>query len=391
MDVLYILTNFPGYGGIEKVTLYLSEYFLNHGIRVSVIAYGTNAPQLLNSLPQDLKIWALPDSNDYGSNKNTDYIRKLLSDNCFDYIILQDSYAPIEHIFDEIEFDWGTKLIVVEHNTPLFALKVVNSYFHYGLGLSFMLSRIIKYPISIIKAYYKTFRRHQYLLNKCFRYVLLSERFKNELKAIGGNNYSDKVISITNPLTIKGAIEVRCPYEKKKQILFVGRLTQQKGVGFLLRIWKDFSKYNTDNWELVILGAGEEKDATLKYIKREGLRNVRMEPPTSEIYRYYKESSILIMTSIYEGFGLVLTEAMSCGCVPIAFDSYSAIYDIINDGENGVLVEPFNTKLFRRKLLNLTKDCDFRNILAKNAIKSIEKFSIETVGNKWLQLLNPSK
>lgn len=77
------------------------------------------------------------------------------------------------------------------------------------------------------------------------------------------------------------------------------------------------------------------------YIRKHNLSNIRIDAPTSDVAKYYEESEILVMTSIFEGFGLVLTEAMSRGCIPIAFDSFKSVHDIVDSGRNGMLIKPF--------------------------------------------------
>ena len=155
----------------------------------------------------------------------------------------------------------------------------------------------------------------------------------------------------------------------------------------MLPIWKEFSKHNVEEWNLVILGNGPERNYIEKYINKEKLENIRIDVPTSDIEKYYEESSILVMTSIFEGFGLVLTEAMSRGCIPIVFDSFKSVHDIIDNGSNGILVPSFEIKKYVEELNRLTKCKNVLKSMSEVAQESIRKFEIEDIGRKWIKML----
>lgn len=391
MNILFILSHYPGFGGIEKVSTYIAMYLARQGNNITVLSYGTNISSLICTVPKEIRLKFLPNELDYKNAENTGYIRDYLRKNTIDFIILQDSYAPLEHLLTEIDYPWNKKLIVVEHNSPLYQVKTINSYFYYNNGLIFFLERLIKYPASIIQSYIASRKRRIFLLKHCRRYVLLSDSFIRDLQLLVGCKYNAKVCAIKNPLTIQSGKRDDYSLFKKKQILFVGRFTNQKGILFLLRIWKEFSKLNTDNWELVLLGAGPEKKDIEKFIVNEQLIHIRIDEPTSEIQKYYEESSILVMTSIYEGFPLILAEAMSRGCIPMAFDSFSSVHDIITNGSNGFLVKPFSIKKYAFSLSKLVNDKNLRIKLAQKAVETSKQFDVEMVCLKWMNLFNELK
>jgi len=101
---------------------------------------------------------------------------------------------------------------------------------------------------------------------------------------------------------------------------------------------------------------------------------------------YYDRASVFCMTSAFEGFGLVLVEAMAYGCIPFAFKSYPNVVDIIDDNENGELISPFLTDEYAEKLSKLMDNEDQIQIMANNAKIKSDKFRIEIIGNMWLQL-----
>ena len=135
-----------------------------------------------------------------------------------------------------------------------------------------------------------------------------------------------------------------------------------------------------------MLGEGEEKPYAESYIREYHLRNIRIDSPTTEVARYYEESAVLIMTSVFEGFPLVLAEAMSRGCVPIAFDSFSSIHDIIKSNENGILVTPFNIAEYVTKLSDLVRNNEQLLNLAHNARQTVEQFGLDRIGSQWIEM-----
>lgn len=124
------------------------------------------------------------------------------------------------------------------------------------------------------------------------------------------------------------------------------------------------------------------------YIRKHNLSNIRIDAPTPDVAKYYEESEILVMTSIFEGFGLVLTEAMSRGCVPIAFDSFSSVRDIIYSSYNGILVPSFNQSEYVDKLVQLTKSPQLFKIMSEAAKATVEKFDINVIGCRWMTLFD---
>ena len=94
---------------------------------------------------------------EYNAKENFDYIRGLLNNNQYEYVVRQDdSYAPIERLFVEIDYPWKERLIVVEQNSPKYNIKTVNCYFYYNRGWQFFLIRLLKYPLAYVRAFYQS-------------------------------------------------------------------------------------------------------------------------------------------------------------------------------------------------------------------------------------------
>ena len=97
-------------------------------------------------------------------------------------------------------------------------------------------------------------------------------------------------------------------------------------------------------------------------------------------------SSIFVFSSRYEGFGLVLVEAMSCGLPVVSFACPCGPRDIINDGENGFLIEPGDVDSFSESIQNLMKNPALRNKMSEKAFNSVEKYSLDSIMKKWCLL-----
>ena len=93
------------------------------------------------------------------------------------------------------------------------------------------------------------------------------------------------------------------------------------------------------------------------------------------------------MTSNHEGWGLVLTEAMQFGCIPVAFDSFESIHEIIRDGENGLLVKPFHVYMYANKIFKLANSPIIQEY-RKNALNSMEKLIPSNIINQWMTLFH---
>jgi glycosyltransferase involved in cell wall biosynthesis len=222
--------------------------------------------------------------------------------------------------------------------------------------------------------------------------VLLSEAFINEYFNYAELNDKSKFVVIPNALSYDDFLLLNKLYEKKKQVLVVSRLEEaQKRISLVIKAWDTIMR-NEENermrneWSLKIVGTGDSEKDYKRLAQELNIHNIefcgRQQPKT-----YYEDSSIFLMTSSYEGWGLTLTEAQQFGCVPIAFDSYSSIHDIITDGKNGLLIKDNDLNLFVRKMKKLMTSESLRIKMAQNAIRSSEQFALHKIINLWENLL----
>lgn len=180
----------------------------------------------------------------------------------------------------------------------------------------------------------------------------------------------------------------------EKKLLFVSRLeTQQKGLDFLIRIADIlFHQRGHTDWKLEIVGAGSGMEEVRKMIAEYCLESyVELLGEKKNVIDYYTKASVFLCTSRWEGFGMVVTEAMECGLPVVSFKTDGPL-EIIRDGKTGYLVDNFNLEQFADAVEQLMKDEKLRKEMSKNASVRAKDFSIEKVGEEWEKLFeDPEK
>ena len=170
-----------------------------------------------------------------------------------------------------------------------------------------------------------------------------------------------------------------------KSIIFVGRFSTQKGIPSLLKIWELVNQRHPD-WQLnMYAGYGDEDENLKSHIEEKG-KGIVMHETTSDIFNKYKENSMLLLTSRFEPFGLVMPEAMSCGLPVVSFDCPYGPAEIITDGVDGFLIKNRDIHTFADKVCQLIENPPLRKEMGKQAIISSQRFSPEKIMPMWKQL-----
>lgn len=174
----------------------------------------------------------------------------------------------------------------------------------------------------------------------------------------------------------------------EKTALFAGRITYQKGLDRMLEAWKIVVN-NRKDWRLKLVGEGEQKEYLQQQCQKLGITgNVIFAPATKDIEKEYINSSLFLLTSRFEGFGLVLVEAMQCGVPCVSFDCPYGPSDIIDNGVNGYLIENGNVEEFAKATLKLIEDDGLRKKMGKAAIEKSKQYLPENIMPKWFELFN---
>lgn len=170
------------------------------------------------------------------------------------------------------------------------------------------------------------------------------------------------------------------------RVIFVGRFDYQKRASEALCIW-GLVQQRFPDWHLDVYGEGEELKQLEAMISQTDM-NVKIHQPTDRIFDCYRESSILISTSLFEPFGLVLVEAMSSGLPVVAYDCPYGPSQIITDGQDGFLVTLDDRTAFADKLCRLMADASLRKQMGQAAAISAQRFSEARIMPLWCDLLD---
>ena len=172
----------------------------------------------------------------------------------------------------------------------------------------------------------------------------------------------------------------------EKRVIAVARYSHEKGIDLLLHAWAKVEKQCTD-WRLDVFGEGDPTpyEQLIDELAIDRYR-CRLNGRTKNIEQEYLKSSIAVCSSRFEGFGLVIIEAMACGLPIVAFDCPWGPRSIIKNGENGVLVENGNPSLLAKGILLLANNSDLCMRMGISAQQNVQRFSLENVAVQWKQL-----
>lgn len=175
-----------------------------------------------------------------------------------------------------------------------------------------------------------------------------------------------------------------------KRVIAVGRLDYQKSFDRLIEAWSIVQQRpESKGWRLDIFGQGEWKEMLQGLIEKHGLQqSARINAPTTCIGEEYAKSAMLVMSSHYEGFPMVMVEAMAHALPVVSFDFKCGPRDIIDHGANGLIVPDGNISALAEAMLHLMADEKLRKEMSVNAKNVVNRYSEEKVMKKWIETLN---
>jgi glycosyltransferase involved in cell wall biosynthesis len=343
-------------GGMERVMSELARFFCNKNeVEVHLVLYG-NSPELFYNVPENLII-NKPKSEFNDRFRQISSIGRLL--------FLRRKIVDInpDAILSFGEY-WNSFVLLALYGLtyPVFVSdrcqpdKCLNR-FHDAL-------RIWLYP-----------KASGIIVQTKVAEEIFENRFKNS-----------NILIISNPIR---RIMLMENIENEHIILTVGRLIKTKHHDKLIRI---FSKLNAPDWKLVIVGGNALKQDGMSQLQNlitelNLCDRVILTGEQSDVDEYYRKSSIFAFTSSSEGFPNVIGEALSAGLPVVSYDCIAGPSEMIKDGENGYLVPVFDDKTFQDKLQMLISDNNLRNEMSCVAKTSVDQFSIENIGDRFLNVI----
>lgn len=349
-------------GGVERVTAVLGKALAARGWRVAVVAFGFGDHVLLRELPPEVTVKAL--AFPVRSTTNEKALRALMAMQKVRFVVNQWALPyEVTRLLRRASRGLGVRLVAVLHNVPN-----NNGRIAAAKGVRRWLWRVLS-GVSL---------RLTYRANDAF--VVLSERFGPIFRQMTWLASSPKLHTIPNPLTL-------APHHASKEasVLYVGRLEEtQKRVTRVLEVWQRLAPI-FPSWRLDIVGDGPDRAEMER--KAERVPRVRFHG-FHDPAPFYAKARLLLLTSEFEGFGLVIVEAMAAGCVPVVLGSYPAAYDIVR-GTNGVVVAPpFTAKGFARTVGDLMAHPAALNGMAEVARETARRYSVDAVVGRWEKLFD---
>ncbi|WP_395052114.1 glycosyltransferase family 4 protein [Flavobacterium sp.] len=353
--LLYITNAIKGAAGLERVlaikTSYLAEQ-LNYDVHILVLNH--NNASVFYNFSSKISI------HDISVTGNSfQYLKKYCKG-------IQDTISIVKP--DVISVcDDGLKAFflpqIINKKIPIIYERHVSKIIELGLNPS-----IFKLISSKVK-----FIAMNYLAKSFDKFVVLTNDNMQEWKL-------DNLIVISNPLSFY-------PQEsstlQNKKVIAVGKQGVQKGYDRLLNSWQIVNQKHP-SWQLSIYGSFETSGDLVSQVKTLQLQNsVSFYEPVKNIEEKFLESSIFAFSSRFEGFGMVLIEAMACGLPCVSFNCPCGPSEIIKNNEDGFLVENGNTTSFAEKLLFLIENESQRIEMGKTAKQNVKRYLPENIMPQW--------
>lgn len=373
MKIYYIYTAIVTKGGADRVIVEKANWLSEHGHEVVIVTDTQlgRAPAFPLSPKVKLKDLAIDFSKEYGHS----------------FPVRIYMYYKLMHIYRKKM----TKLLM--HDRPDIVISTL------GRDISFI-TKVKDGSIKIGEAHTtKHFIRNFHLLeqkNIVFKYLTKYFRWHmdkqvGKLNALVVLTAQDKVewehivptYVIPNSYPFYPEIASSCV---KKQAIIVGRYNSAKGYNYLVEAWRMVYDRHPD-WKINIFGSGEYEEQVRQQIHDYGLQDVViMNRPTDRIMEEYLDSSIYVMSSVFEGFAMVLLEAMACGLPCVSFDCPYGPRNIIAEGEDGFLVEYLNSKALADGVCKLIEDPALRKQMGQNGRKNVLRYSRDCIMPQWEEL-----
>lgn len=370
------------------VTVTLANKFAAEGHCVCVFAFVRRSGIVLSRFGEGIDVVI---GGEYRKTaENVRLLRQMLADRGVDVVINQWGLPliPIKTLC-EAKRGLDVKIISVYHNDPLQNGRIQSV----GTEITKISNPLIKFFLKVKKLAYRCVTGYamRYIYYHSDVFEVLSPSFISHFQRFTWLKHTPKLVVQTNPITINVDGFEYHPSLKRKEIIYVGRMDYtQKRVHRVIETWAQL-EYLYPDWQLTIVGDGEEReniehmvsDMELQHVNFEGFQSPRP---------YYERASMLILASEFEGFPLVLAECMSFGVVPVVYGSYSAVYDIIEDGKDGIIISMtkggFNAADMAERMVLLMSESGKLNKMALAAIEKSKKYSIDIIYEQWEHLMN---
>ncbi|MBF2719723.1 glycosyltransferase family 4 protein [Psychrobacter sp. NG254] len=357
MKVLILGGNFDNAGGTERVGSMLANGLSEAGYDITLASIWCGYKPFF-PLNKEIEVCSLFDATGHNVSRTPSIIYK------------------IRKLLKEKNID---TLIVVETMSVMFTLPAT-----LGLPVKHICWEHFNFNTDLGKPRRRLAR--QLAARYCDSVVTLTERDKAYW--LRGTRHKSQITAIANP----------CPFpvqyydkpEHTKIVLAVGRLTYQKGFDLLLQSWLEVHKSMPD-WKLKIVGEGEDRVTLARFIEENELKeSVELVGNTNNISEYYKEAEIFCLSSRFEGFGMVLIEALAFGLPIVSFDCEVGPAEILQD-TGSILVPQNDTSELTSSLIKMMSNDEQRKSISLKSKEKAEVYQPENIMSQWINLIEDIK
>lgn len=384
MNILFLMKGYD-VGGIEIVAATLSSCFVRHGHHVVIATF--NPPKELTVARTDSRVKIHTLDEFQCTDKNVASLRKVLLENHIEVVINQWGlpFVPCKTL-NKAKKGLDVKTIAVYHNQIDTNARIKDV----EIALEKCSNPLKRCLLLLKKTVFTkiTSRSMAYVYHHTDLYQVLSPSYVPLFSKFTGIRQPDHLMVQTNPVTLDAAAFEYSFAKKQKEIIYLGRIDyNQKRVYRVIDTWARLETKFPD-WKLTIVGDGTERKNIERQVKDYGLLRVKFEG-FQQPQPYYERASILLLTSEYEGFPLVLAECMSFGVIPVVYDSYSAVRDIIDDGKDGIVI-PYHSEGYRADeattlVAGIMEDEAQREKMARTAVAKSKEYSLERIYEEWME------
>ena len=387
MNILFLYRIYPNFGGVETVTTVLANRFVKDGHQVTIVSIEQPHMELMEQLNPNIKLFKLEYPVTCASNISK--LHEIVVNRKIDCIVNQWGLPfKTTKLCNAAIRGTACRVVSVLHGSPYTSKVVISAQDKVKNAQNFVMKSLWWFALKAKECVIKWSIRYNIAHND--RYILLSKGFIKPLIDYSRTKKTDNIIAIGNPITIPVNLDGFSLNDKKKQILYAGRMDfENKRVNRILEAWHSIADEYPD-WNLVLVGDGPHKPNLLKMIETDCIPRVsffafQKDPPVN----FYKDASIYMLTSDLEGFGLVIVESMSYGVVPVVYGSYEAVYDIIENEKSGFITpQPYSNEITVNCLRKLINDEKLRETMAMNAMARSKNFTIDSVVQQWYSMLS---
>lgn len=376
MNILFLMGQYPSIGGVEKVSTVLANEFIRRGHQVDIVSFEQPMPEIaVKELDKSVKLHSL--SFPVSKKENLHALREIIRNRRIDFIINQWAVPfYVARLCRRAIKGTDCKLITVHHNLPdtNARIKAVELDIENNRGNR----QINRLKLGAIRTVSRINLRGVYHLSDL--YIVLSDSFKKIACKYMCINDAKKMLALSNPVTI--IRDESKPIAKEKEIIYVGRIKyNQKRTDRIIEIWQSLSS-KFPEWKFTIIGDGPDRKDLEKKIKDRHLDRIQIVGFKNPL-PFYQRASLLLMVSEYEGFPLVLAEAMKFGCVPVVLSTFPAVNDIIGKSNGIKISPPYDPNEIINALAKVMGSPESLAILSSHAQTSVSKFSLDIISNEW--------